>query len=301
MQPQKSKGWAQAPQGQSGGAVDNKLPFILPPLMFTLISALFTFGYYHVPGLTWMTVIICSFFSMLFYFQAAEAAGGIPTPMQRRARALALLSTFAIVTGALGGWFNFQWHMYSYWKYQDSREYHNVLPTEPAAAHADAGEITFSENSHIDSTKAVGFRAGSTYCVAPVMVAGQSSRVEFWAVGMDCCDERGAFTCDDAGVEGNHAARGGIVVHDDDLMSHSSFDYYRQAVRLSEAANDLAESSDPLFLRWVENPGSVQARKFSSGTGTWVGFSALHVLLNAGLFMGVNFMTPKKKAGLPGP
>merc|ERR1719159_1832451 len=62
--------------------------------------------------------------------------------------------------------------------YEEAREYHNVLPSEPAAAHADAGKITFAEAARIDTTKAVGYKAASTYCVAPILDPSSNNRVE---------------------------------------------------------------------------------------------------------------------------
>ena len=44
------------------------------------------------------------------------------------------------------------------------------------------------------------------YCVAPILDPSSTTRVEFWAVGMDCCAERGDFQCGDATAEGTAAA-----------------------------------------------------------------------------------------------
>merc|ERR1719258_249847 len=153
------------------------LHFVLPWLMFVLIIMLFTYGYHHIPGLVWSTVCLLSCFALIFIFTppGADAEG-------RSAVSLGVLCGFAIVLSVLGGLHNYGTHMEQYWMYEEAREYHNVLPSEPAAAHADAGKITFAEAARIDTTKAVGYKAASTYCVAPILDPSSSNRVEFCAV-----------------------------------------------------------------------------------------------------------------------
>merc|ERR1719252_176444 len=219
--------------------------FLLPWLMFVLVMMLFTYGYHHIPGLVWSTVCLLSCFSLIFIFTTpGEGAEG------RSAVSLGFLCGFAIVLSTLAGLHNYGTNMEQYWMYEEAREYHNVLPSEPAAAHADAGKITFAEAARIDTTKAVGYKAASTYCVAPILDPSSNNRVEFWAVGLDCCAPRGEFNCDDAAKEG------------------------------AEAANDLVSAMEPIFVRWVKDPAAVQASFFAAGTGALFGYCILHLVAN---------------------
>merc|ERR1719291_700449 len=79
--------------------------------------------------------------------------------------------------------------------------------TTPADARADAAWIKFSDApqiSSVDTTRSAGFKVGGTmYCVAPILSAqafsgGDAStiRVSYWAVGIDCCNHAGVFSCD---------------------------------------------------------------------------------------------------------
>lgn len=251
--------------------------FLLPWLMFVLLMMLFTYGYHHIPGLVWSTVCLLGCFALIFAFtpSGADAEG-------RSAVSLGVLCGFAIVLGVLGGLHNYGNHMEQYWLYEEAREYHNVLPSEPAAAHADAGKITFAEAARIDTTKAVGYKAASTYCVAPILDPSSSNRVEFWAVGLDCCAPRGEFNCDDATKEGTEAAHGGLVVFDTGSI-HRHYEYFSKAVKESEAANDLVSSAEPIFVRWVKDPESVQASFFGAGNWAVIGYCVLHGAANAGL------------------
>jgi len=256
--------------------------FLLPWLMFVLLMMLFTYGYHHIPGLVWSTVCLLACFALIFVFSSPMDAGG------RSAVSLGVLCGSAIVLGVLGGLHNYGNHMEQYWLYEEAREYHNVLPSEPAAAHADAGKITFAEAARIDTTKAVGYKAASTYCVAPILDPSSSNRVEFWAVGLDCCAPRGEFNCDDATKEGTEAAHGGLVVFNTGSGSlatseYRHYEYFSKAVKESEAANDLVSSAEPIFVRWVKDPESVQASFFSAGNWAVIGYCVLHGAANAGL------------------
>jgi hypothetical protein len=246
--------------------------------MFVLITMLFTYGYHHIPGVVWSTVCLLSCFALIFLFTPPG-----PSEQGRSGVVLGFLCGTAIVLGTLCGLHNYGTHMEQYWLYEEAREYHNVLPSEPAAAHADAGKITFAEAARIDTTKAVGYKAASVYCVAPILDPSSNNRVEFWAVGLDCCAPRGEFNCDDATKEGAEAAHGGIVVFETGWIAATHFEYFKKAVKESEAANDLVSATEPIFVRWVKDPAAVQASFFGAGTGALFGYCILFLVVNAAL------------------
>merc|ERR1719160_1819178 len=98
---------------------------------------------------------------------------------------LGILTLIAVVAGNIVGVYIYSQFFLQYWAYDMNRTYTNVLPSEPAAAHADAGIIKFASSARIDTTKAVGYKSGKVYCVAPVMDETQTPRVEYWAAGYD--------------------------------------------------------------------------------------------------------------------
>lgn len=258
--------------------------FFLPWLMFALIMMLFTYGNYHAPFVVWTAVIVCAAFACIFTVIGSEA--------QRHYTFLGVLCALAVACGTLGGMVNYSWNMEPYWFYDEAREYANVLPSEPAAAHGDAGKIVFAKSAVIDTTKAVGYKMGHVYCVAPIMDAGSGARVEYWAVGIDCCAERANFACDDAKSEGG-AVNGGLVVQDRGLFRESPFDQYAKAVRTAEAAYDLTSASEPLYVRWVKDPDALQSKFYWDGTGNMFLTILLYGAVNAGLAFAFMFGSPK--------
>eukprot|EP00971_Amphidinium_carterae_P343899 6483951-Amphidinium_carterae.1 len=68
--------------------------------------------------------------------------------------------------------------------------------------------------TRLDIEHAVGYHAGSYYCVAPVVSSsGASHTIEYMAAGIDCCEQRGTFTCDQAA---DSSVRSGLAYLDSD-------------------------------------------------------------------------------------
>lgn len=250
----------------------------MPWLMYVALSCLFTFAYHHYYGVVWCITfgffVLCAVFAVL---DSRNRMGG------SWYFSLALLCFFACLTATACGLYNYQEHFFPFWSYDENRAYSNVLPSEPAAAHGDAGKIIFANNARVDTTRAVGYKSGTVYCVAPIMDDTQTSRVEYWAAGVDCCMQRADFHCDDAW---NNAARSGVVVLDksEDLMfSHyksSRHSYYMKAVHEAEAAFDLVSAEDPIFVRWVSDPQSFQDQFWRSGVGFLIASCCVYLLVS---------------------
>jgi len=152
----------------------------------------------------------------------------------------------AVAIGLMSGRFNYQRNVAKYWAYEGQRDYSNVLPTEPALLHLDAGVIDFSPGSFVAAAKGVGYHNGHTYCVAPIVNSESQTLIQYWAVGVDCCKQRGSFTCSEAADPNVHS---GLVTLDADLQKQ-----YQKAAREASAALGLSSSPDALFLQWVSSP-----------------------------------------------
>eukprot|EP00929_Paragymnodinium_shiwhaense_P115510 TRINITY_DN84447_c0_g1_i1.p1 TRINITY_DN84447_c0_g1~~TRINITY_DN84447_c0_g1_i1.p1 ORF type:complete len:686 (+),score=125.55 TRINITY_DN84447_c0_g1_i1:194-2251(+) len=148
---------------------------------------------------------------------------------------------------------------------RDGRLYHNVYAQQPAAAYSDASSIIFAGNATVDDTKGFGMSSLDvgvhTFCVAPIVDEQSVGRVEFWAVGMDCCKNRGDFVCDDAGVP---HVRTGVVLSDrnhDDLLFESfgrklappleRRDLFLKAIKRAERVHEVISADNPVLVRWT--------------------------------------------------
>jgi len=209
---------------------------------------------------------------------------------------------FALVCSlALGaGVFYKQWIYFL--RYRDLRQHTNVAGSQNAEAFADAGMVRFTQDTTVDSSKAVGYlsaRAGARLCVAPVVdaTAQPSEPVSFFAIGINCCSWRGSFGCDDAG---DADARGALLELDATTLTGSPLiewlvddselrQDFLDALKLEKSAFGTLTATNPRFLRWVKDPVDVMNNYWRTGfwtcvagTGIFGGFTAWYVLSDKG-------------------
>lgn len=267
----------------------SSLLIMLPWFLFVVETTLYALLYHHYREVVWLAGIGGVALSVMFMSLSARMDG-------RWYLFLGILCLLAVVMGNLAGLYNYHEYMLQYWSYDQNRQYSNVLPSEPAAAHADAGELKFALNARIDTTKAVGFKAGDVYCVAPVMDETQTSRVEYWAAGPNCCKQRADFDCDSAS---DPEARAGVVILDTNSWLPSNRDYYMKAVKQAEAAYDIVSAPAPLFIRWVKSPHEfVQTAYFQPAIGTLIAGIFIYLLLS--VVLGVACAMSSRRAARPG-
>jgi len=184
-------------------------------------------------------------------------------------RALCIITA---LTALIIGGRNYHATYAPYWAAVQGRSYQDVSPAAVASSHADAGTILFKNGTMLDESKAIGLRLyGRTYCVAPIITRQATSSepeagapgpaVQFWAVGLDCCEKRASFDCDDAG---DADAKGGIALYTPDdgeeaftrqILAPRIFRAgYIRAIEGATALYGLQTASSPVLLRWVKEP-----------------------------------------------
>jgi len=180
--------------------------------------------------------------------------------------------------------------------YENSRIYTNVVPSQPSGAVADAGKITFSTETSVDTNHSVGFvsEQGQTYCVAPVRDKSNAGLIEFWAVGMGCCDSLGGFACDQST---DTSARAGIRVFDNSGFFYDSRkDFYMKARKKAEAAFGFVSAELPMYVRWVreDNLDMLSDQYRTKAFGVVFLFLVFYLAASAGLAMAT--YSPRKGA-----
>eukprot|EP00746_Dinoflagellata_sp_MGD_P011027 gnl/MRDRNA2_/MRDRNA2_122996_c0_seq1.p1 gnl/MRDRNA2_/MRDRNA2_122996_c0~~gnl/MRDRNA2_/MRDRNA2_122996_c0_seq1.p1 ORF type:complete len:405 (+),score=57.52 gnl/MRDRNA2_/MRDRNA2_122996_c0_seq1:48-1217(+) len=168
-------------------------------LLYVSVCAAFSFGY----GPIWAFIAVLMVLPLGICL--SEVIGRHPS-----ARWHFLLAVISVVLATFIGTWNYQEHWGLFLLAASGRTYKDVSATSPAVAHLDAGQVWFDEDAVLDDSSAIGYKEFRyTYCVAPVIGASNQDKVQYWAVGLDCCDERGGFRCDDATDIG---VKGGLVV-----------------------------------------------------------------------------------------
>lgn len=271
----------------------------IPFVLFLLITGAFTFLYHGVPGVCWLLVILGLFIGIIngpFRVNPSFAKGiweWLPLAM----------CWFASIMAMLVGMYNYSHHMAAYYTYKWNRSYSNVLPSESAGSHADAGKIVFSDSARVDITKAVGFYdEGHIYCAAPILdqqPATPDTNIGFWAVGVDCCGFRSKFFCDDAL---DPQAKSGVVEMPETtrleqlIWGEEAFEtkraVYMKAMLQAAAVYDLAHTeSEPVFVRWVKSPEKAEHDALVRGCMVY-GIASL-VFLTLAIITGMGAMSVK--------
>lgn len=233
-----------AAKGASRNPVDAVLLILAPWLTFVGVLALFFFVKYLLPRITWLVLVV-----VFVLFAAMIAAGAQST--RKSLLYCGVMCIFATVLASLLGLHHYSSTSVHVWWLVYGNSFTNVLPSEGARGYSDAGKVLFAEEARIDSSKAMGYKEGVMYCVAPILDDSDISEIEFWAVGQDCCSARGYFSCDDSW---DSQARAGVVIHAADELMPDVYDHYMKAVKQAQAAFDVESVSAPLFVRWVHDP-----------------------------------------------
>jgi len=238
---------ARPPTRSSGGGAPACVSFFL--VMF-LPTVLFIFTYRRFPA---FTVTLVGFL-VLMALAPAGNAGGPPF-------AAALVG--GVLLSATNGLHCYYAHSLPLFSLRYGRSYHNVFPQEPAVAFSDAASVRFAGKVAVDDSKATSWtsmEAGiNTFCVGPIVDQSSVGRVEFWAVGIDCCDK--GFTCE--GGESPEGGGGGVVVPvvaENDLLYDSIGKYlappevrrdmFLKAVSVAELTHEVASTQHAVLVRW---------------------------------------------------
>lgn len=257
---------------------------IAPWLLFLGIGVLLIYLYYSLPWITLLIVLIVGALSCLMLL-----TGAMSNNLNRLF--LGILFLIATVAGFFAGIENYNERLFHYWTANEGRQYTNVRSDSLAAAHADAGVLVFTDEAVVDTTKTIGYKSGSVYCVAPISRKDQThaSTIQYWAAGVDCCNGRGFFSCDNAL---DKAAKSGLVIREQptSALFKSELDYYLHAVEMSSEIYGLTTAKEPFFVRWTTDVTAKAESYLIDGWMHWGYYGIAHLVCNfvlACLFKGV--------------
>jgi len=232
---------------------------LLPFGMFSGITLAFLFFWHtHYEFVALGTLMCAAYCIVMCVTDLHTTTGG------KRKLFLGALGLIQIVGGFCFGLTMYSDHTYYYNTMMDRRVYTNVLPSEPAQGHTDAGRVYFAQDSKIDIEKSVGFKSGNTFCVAPIVSSHVSAAVSFWAVGLDCCTARAQFWCP---FISNKWARGGAVIMDAPPTSVNTNNkmMFEHAAKQAAAVYSLVVAEHPIFVQWDINPDNIMMAYWQAG------------------------------------
>lgn len=253
---------------------------LLPLAIFAVVHATLSFQlHYHQWETACLIVLICLALVVLCGMLAARARKNKAAKPQsvKFTNILFCTGLLAWVIAVILGNVNFFCTALSYYKITGRNMYPSVDPSITSGQTVmDAGRLLFTSSTHLDVSLSMGHRNNKMYCVAPVVIANQSSLwYDFWAVGVDCCSsQRGSFKC---GEYDNPAAHSGLSWED-----NKQFAYFQLAVQQAQAAFNIT-SKHPIFIRWMENPVAFIHAKYDASVSYFVKccviFCVVHIFL----------------------
>jgi len=223
----------------------------LPFAAFISILGIFTYAYHMSPALPWLLVFLCVDFAVLVAW---------PTQISNRSRTFwdfgpilswLLAVGFAVVLGLgnyaiISGWVNATF----------LQEYNDVTFNTNPGAVVDGGILNFASGTTLASSQAAGYKQMlQNFCAAPIVSASdaKAAPVAFWAVGQECCDSNGGFTCDGAGDTGAHS---GMPIRAHTIGPEWTANY-NKAIKKAAGANGLKVAKETVFVMWVNDPHGV--------------------------------------------
>jgi len=225
------------------------------------------------------------------------------------------------IIGTTVGRYNYFTNTFHYFAVKNHETYSNVPADANGAQYQDAGKILFDDATVLGKERAVGFMIqGVSYCAAPVLtnvtnIGGgpAPARIDFWAIGTDCCtrsttQEPTPTTVEDFWCDGARDARahGGLVLHDtaNAELRHGTDQLHLNYMRAVQASVDknlwaMPGDSRPIILRWGANLDELRWTWVSSSFGVilFTGVSSAIVLTCGSVISYVGVGKKKPQAG----
>mmetsp|Transcript_81783 Transcript_81783/g.205785 ORF Transcript_81783/g.205785 Transcript_81783/m.205785 type:complete len:348 (-) Transcript_81783:60-1103(-) len=278
--PNDSKDRARAILITSGLGVLGQLPYLTMILLWFFV--------YHdsfVQTFTMLAVLVAV--GLLFLIGSTRRALGKERPWMWWFGSIWLQAT---VVGTTVGFFLYFRDLAYYWKYQEMRTYTNIAAAQDSSAFGDGSMFLFTEDSSLDTMRAVGFKSrwtGDIYCVAPVVdvTMSQADEIFYWAVGDNCCPQRAEFLCDDAG---DYTTRSALkVLQPEDVVRPfmtwavrgSTYDHFIEAVRMQEATYGDISALSPTLVKWTKDPVGYKNAFFNNAQTVCIWVSVVYELL----------------------
>mmetsp|Transcript_84933 Transcript_84933/g.273332 ORF Transcript_84933/g.273332 Transcript_84933/m.273332 type:complete len:330 (+) Transcript_84933:132-1121(+) len=203
---------------------------------------------------------------------------------------LAVTCLLAWLAGLILGSSNYAARMSPYYDLSGMGIAYNVSPGDlPGTRHLDASRVVFKEGSRVAEELSLGFKDGTTYCVAPI-VAGNGTdgtklaSFDYWAVGINCCNPLppATFWCGRSDLT-NPAAHGAVR-----WMGDSARGFFQLAIQQAEAEYGY-QAVNPILYTWTKDPVADVEDMRSAGMDFLMGLTVKFALLQAIFVIGVIF------------
>eukprot|EP00931_Biecheleriopsis_adriatica_P021968 TRINITY_DN14228_c0_g1_i1.p1 TRINITY_DN14228_c0_g1~~TRINITY_DN14228_c0_g1_i1.p1 ORF type:complete len:476 (+),score=81.83 TRINITY_DN14228_c0_g1_i1:143-1570(+) len=199
--------------------------------------------------------------------------------------ALGGLCLLAVSMGAYLGGQGWELYWRGFWWVNIGQQNMPTTASTPAGARNDAATLSFRDavgttnHTSVDVARSAGFKATDLYCVAPILspetAGSEFPRVNYWAVGINCCAKLGFFNCD---ASRQTTGGYGVVQLGGGMPCPScNTDHFRLAIAKAEAEYGLVSAPGALLVRWVSSTSNAKLE-----SALWaIGFSVIALILGS--------------------
>lgn len=214
---------------------------------------------------------------LVFYITAMVRSQGAKQTKSKWRRWAGRLTQVAIFLGVVCGLYLYYTHFVFYNAYMNMNTYTNIAVSQPVDQFFDASMITFTTDTTLDVTRAVGFKsatANAMLCVAPIVDSSMSleQEVHFFAIGVGCCEPRSSFHCDDAGDD---STRNALLLLEPSMLTLPMLEWtvagavdrsgFDAAIRMQTAAFATVTASKTRLVHWVKDPKALAKQYHNRG------------------------------------
>lgn len=211
------------------------------------------------------------------YGTAIIRSQGPATTKTRWRRWTGRLAQVATILGVLVGEYLFYKDFIFYRMYMGMNTYTNIAVSQPVEQFVDAGMIAFTSQTTLDVTRAVGFKSAAAnvmLCVAPIIDGsmGLEQEVQFFAVGVGCCQPRASFLCDDAS---DGSTKSALMVLEPRMLTSPLMEWtvasaldrsgFDAAIRMQSAAFQTNIALKTRLVHWTKDPEAHAKQYYDRG------------------------------------
>lgn len=247
---------------------------LMPWAQFVAVAVAFMFQGGRRTSIAFAVLFMSCLVSLIAFFVGSGRAAKGPIYMY-----VAVLGLEATVSGVFFGNYMYGAYTFQYFSLSSRPAYANVPPTVSAVSREDGGMISFTAETQLDLSRALGHQDGKhVYCVVPILDDNMVTEANFWAVGKDCCSARSNFDCGDAR---DPLAKAGIVYQDSpSLFAPRDQATYFAAARQAASVYSLTVPERPVFVTWARDPEATEEALWARAT-TWLFVSAALYLVGS--------------------
>lgn len=182
-----------------------------------------------------------------------------------------LLCMAALATGWTVGLLADYSYMDEYWRLAHGASHSNVAASGlGAAAYSDSSKVEFETGTFIDTERTLGYmEEGDVYCVAPVTGQSFSDTPLYYAVGVNCCDQRSNFQCSQAQPSAGKKLSAIVLGKGED-------EPFQMAIRMSSSVYNMKLGKQRIALKFFSDVDAYQGDLWHGAFISLICASVLH-------------------------